>query len=218
MRWPSRVGAPARRLVARVGLSPFVLYGDPGEKITVFPSQPAMMGCHLLHAAAMQGHRTAAPDDAGRKDAIAPSPTGSHMGLPLLWAIDGPHRAAAHFIWPTPLQVGKDWRFMQRTPLLWGADELQFRWVVDGLSASSCFPSIGCLFQIHRNKKGNMVKALQNKTCLVQNRTVQNNSEIKRNCCLVLIVCMFIIKIKLNNVHNKHNKQHKLMLSKYGLE
>ena len=84
-----------------------------------------------------------------------------------------------------------------------------FRWVVAGFSASSCFSGIWCLFQIHRHKKGKMIKALQNKT-------VQNNSKIKRNCCLVLTVCMFIIKIKLNNVHNKHNKQHKLMLSNYN--
>jgi hypothetical protein len=53
-----------------------------------------------------------------------------------------------------------------------------------------------------------MVKALQNRTCLVQNRTVQNNLEINRNCCLVLTACMFMIKIKLNNVHSKHDKQH----------
>ena len=49
----------------------------PAEKIAVFPSQRAMMGCHLLHAAAVQGYRVANPDNAGRQDAVAPSPTGS---------------------------------------------------------------------------------------------------------------------------------------------
>ena len=39
------------------------------------------------------------------------------------------------------------------------------------------------------------------------NKTLQNNSELKQNCGLVLTVCMFIIKIKLNNVHNKQHSR-----------
>ena len=77
MRLPPEADALAKRQAARVELSPFVLYGDLGEKLQFFPSQPAMMGCRLLHAAAVQGHRAAAPDDAGLQDAVFPSSTGS---------------------------------------------------------------------------------------------------------------------------------------------
>ena len=49
----------------------------PAKKIAVFPSQPTLMGCRLLHAAIVQGHRATNQDNAGRQNAIALSPTGS---------------------------------------------------------------------------------------------------------------------------------------------
>ena len=136
---PPEADALARWQATCVRLFAVVLYGDPGKKIVVFPSLPTMMGCRLLHAAAMQGHRAAAPNDANWQDAVAPSPTGSPyvaaVALSHRWSSSGRRSLYA----ANAAAGGKDWSSMRPTPLLWGAGELRFQWAVDGLESDSDF-------------------------------------------------------------------------------
>jgi hypothetical protein len=66
MRRPPEAGTPARRVNS-------TLRQLWRKKTAGFSSQLAMMGCSLKQAAAIQGYRSAAPDDVDQQGAITPS-------------------------------------------------------------------------------------------------------------------------------------------------